>query len=101
MTLFIVMTFAGPGLGRSGLTIQTEILFLNSMIGSIVSGFLELKKTWRWTFYVLIWLAAVTEVLMFTIPETLPSVILLNEARRTQNPEIRDRKYPRSCRSNG
>ncbi|KAE9371750.1 MFS general substrate transporter [Stipitochalara longipes BDJ] len=63
MVLFSVMTFVGPALGP------------------VVSGFLELKKSWRWTFYVLLWLAGITEIFLFTIPETLPSIILLNKAR--------------------
>ncbi|TGO39917.1 hypothetical protein BHYA_0045g00110 [Botrytis hyacinthi] len=64
MALFSMMTFAGPALGP------------------VISGFLELKKDWRWNFYVILWLAAITELLMFTIPETLPSKILVNKARR-------------------
>lgn len=36
MILFATMTFVGPALGP------------------VVSGFLQLKKTWRWTFYVLL-----------------------------------------------
>jgi DHA1 family multidrug resistance protein-like MFS transporter len=64
MAVFSMMTFVGPALGP------------------VVSGFLELKKDWRWNFYVLLWLAGATEVLMFTIPETLPSVVLMNKARR-------------------
>lgn len=71
MILFSIMTFVGPALGP------------------VVSGFLELKESWRWTFYVLLWLAGVTELLLFTIPETLPSIILLNKAReiRKDSPE--------------
>ncbi|KAI9684988.1 MAG: hypothetical protein M1822_005380 [Bathelium mastoideum] len=64
MALFSMMTFIGPSLGP------------------VISGFLQLKEDWRWNFYVLLWLAAGTELLMFTIPETLPSVVLLNKARR-------------------
>ncbi|CAD6441815.1 a885c55f-be78-4de0-9c0c-bf4f920501b5 [Sclerotinia trifoliorum] len=64
MALFSMMTFAGPALGP------------------VISGFLELKKDWRWNFYVMLWLAGVTEILMFTIPETLPSKLLVNKARR-------------------
>ncbi|KAF7961113.1 hypothetical protein EAE96_000780 [Botrytis aclada] len=64
MALFSMMTFAGPALGP------------------VISGFLELKKDWRWNFYVILWLAGITELLMFTIPETLPSKILVNKARR-------------------
>ena len=64
MILFIVATFAGPALGP------------------VVAGFLELKKTWRWTFYVLLWLAGATEILLLTIPETLPAAVLENKAQR-------------------
>jgi len=49
---------------------------------------LELKEDWRWNFYVLLWFAGITEVLMFTIPETLPSVILLHKARRIRRERI-------------
>lgn len=64
MNLFSVATFMGPALGP------------------IVAGFLQLKESWRWSFYVLLWLAGGTEVFLFTIPETLPSIILLNKARK-------------------
>ena len=66
MAVFSMMTFVGPALGP------------------VVSGFLELKEDWRWNFYVLLWFAGVTECLMFTIPETLPSVVLLNKAHRVR-----------------
>lgn len=71
MILFSIMTFVGPALGP------------------VISGFLELKKSWRWTFYVLLWLAGVTEVLLLTVPETLSSMVLLKKARR-----VRGRKRP-------
>lgn len=64
MATFSMMTFVGPALGP------------------VISGFLELKENWRWSFYVLLFLGAFTEILMFTIPETLPSIVLLNKARR-------------------
>ncbi len=70
MAVFSMMTFVGPALGP------------------VVSGFLELKENWRWNFYVLLWLAGITEVLMFTIPETLPPVVLLNKARRIRAVKI-------------
>ena len=56
--------------------------FIGPALGPVVSGFLELDETWRWNFYVLLWLGAFTLLLMFTIPETLPSAILQNKARR-------------------
>lgn len=40
---------------------------------------------WRWTFYVLLWLAGVTEAFMLTLPETLASIILLKRARKMRN----------------
>jgi MFS transporter, DHA1 family, multidrug resistance protein len=57
MAVFAMMTFIGPALGP------------------VVGGFLELKENWRWMFYVLIMLAGVTIILLFTIPETLPRYV--------------------------
>ncbi|RDW57651.1 hypothetical protein BP5796_12452 [Coleophoma crateriformis] len=70
MALFACMTFAGPALGP------------------VVSGFLELKEDWRWNFYVLLWMGGFTEIVMFTIPETLPSQVLTNKARRIRRLKI-------------
>ncbi|TKA28618.1 hypothetical protein B0A50_02945 [Salinomyces thailandicus] len=70
MALFSMMTFIGPALGP------------------VISGFLELKKDWRWNFYVLLWLAAFTLLIMWTLPETLPSQVLLNKARRIRAAKI-------------
>ncbi|KAJ9614382.1 hypothetical protein H2200_002518 [Cladophialophora chaetospira] len=79
MAIFSMMTFCGPA------------------IGPVISGFLELKEDWRWSFYVLLWLGGVSELLMFTIPETLPSIVLLNKARRlraTGVPEYQNIQAP-------
>ncbi|KAI7217711.1 MFS transporter [Hortaea werneckii] len=70
MALFSMMTFIGPALGP------------------VISGFLELKKDWRWNFYVLLWLAAGTILIMWSLPETLPSIVLLNKARRIRRAKI-------------
>ncbi|CAK3892116.1 MFS general substrate transporter [Lecanosticta acicola] len=70
MVTFSMMTFAGPALGP------------------VVSGFLELTENWRWSFYVLLWLAAATMIPMFTIPETLPSQVLTNKAKRIRAAKI-------------
>ncbi|KAK0111172.1 hypothetical protein ONS95_001548 [Cadophora gregata] len=70
MALFSMMTFIGPA------------------IGPVIGGFLELKEDWRWIFYVMLWFAGVTEVLMFTIPETLPPIVLLNKARRLRKLKV-------------
>jgi MFS family permease len=68
--LFSVCTFAGPALSP------------------IISGFFQLTLNWRWSFYVLIWLAFPTLLLMLTIPETLPSQVLLNKARRLRRAKV-------------
>lgn len=70
MAVFAVMTFAGPALGP------------------VISGFLELKENWRWNFYVLLWLGGVSALLLFTLPETLPQVVLLNKARRIRRLKV-------------
>lgn len=70
MALFSCMTFIGPALGP------------------VISGFLQLTEDWRWSFYVLLWLAAGTIPLMLTIPETLPSQVLMNKARRIRRAKI-------------
>lgn len=75
MALFSCMTFVGPALGP------------------VVSGFLELTKDWRWNFYVLLWMGGVTEVLMFTIPETLPSAVLINKARRIRATGVEEYRH--------
>ncbi|KEF55272.1 uncharacterized protein A1O9_08926 [Exophiala aquamarina CBS 119918] len=79
MAVFSMMTFVGPA------------------VGPVISGFLELKKDWRWSFYVLLWLGGFTELLMFTIPETFPSTVLVNKARRlraTGIPEYQNIQAP-------
>ncbi|KAM3419232.1 hypothetical protein BST61_g5172 [Cercospora zeina] len=70
MVVFSMMTFAGPALGP------------------VVSGFLELKKDWRWAFYVLLWLSALTLVPLFTIPETFPEQVLVNKAKRIRRAKV-------------
>ncbi|KAK4629332.1 Major facilitator superfamily multidrug transporter mdrA [Fulvia fulva] len=76
MALFSVMVFVGPALGP------------------VISGFLQLKKDWRWVFYVLLWAAGGTMPLMFTIPETHPGQILTNKAKRLRRSGLRDVKAP-------
>lgn len=64
MAIFMVATFCGPALGP------------------VVAGFLQVTKSWRWCFYVLLWLGSLTEVFVITIPETLPKVVLAKKAKR-------------------
>lgn len=70
MAIFSVMTFAGPALGP------------------VTAGFLQLTENWRWSFYVLLWLGFVSLLLLFTIPETLPSIVLLNKAKRIRRAKV-------------
>lgn len=70
MAVFSMMTFIGPAMGP------------------VTSGFLQLTKNWRWNFYELLWLAAVTLLLLFTIPETLPQQVLLNKAKRIRRAKV-------------
>jgi DHA1 family multidrug resistance protein-like MFS transporter len=70
MALFAMMTFIGPALGP------------------VTSGFLELTEDWRWGFFVLIWFAAVSAVLMLTIPETYGPAILMSKAKRVRQKNI-------------
>lgn len=50
-------------------------------LGPIISGFLELKLNWRWSFYVMLWLGIPSAILMFTIPETHAPTILYEKAK--------------------
>ncbi|QIX01698.1 hypothetical protein AMS68_007215 [Peltaster fructicola] len=70
MSVFSMMTFIGPALGP------------------VISGFLQLTEDFRWNFYVLLMLSAPTLLLMFTLPETLPSQVLVNKAKRIRRAKI-------------
>lgn len=78
----------GPVERGNAMAVFSVVLFVGPALGPVVSGFLKLKKDWRWNFYVLLWLGGVTELLMFTIPETLPAVVLTNKARRIRAAKI-------------
>lgn len=70
MAMFACITFAGPA------------------IGPVIAGFLELKETWRWVYYVLLWLGAGTLFLLVTLPETHPPTVLTNKAKRIRQLRI-------------
>lgn len=70
MAMFACITFAGPA------------------IGPVIAGFLELKETWRWVYYVLLWLGAGTLFLLVTFPETHPPTVLTNKAKRIRKLRI-------------
>lgn len=62
--------------------------FVGPSVSPVAAGFLQLKENWRWSIYMLIWLAFGTMILMFTLPETLPSQVLVNKARRIRKAKI-------------
>ncbi|CAM1511812.1 Fc.00g093250.m01.CDS01 [Cosmosporella sp. VM-42] len=64
------------------------MVWIGPALGPVISGFLELKKDWRWSFYVLLWLGGLTALAMFTIPETHGPTILLSKARRIRKAKI-------------
>lgn len=70
MALFVAMVWIGPALGP------------------VVAGFLELKKDWKWSFYVLLWLGGFTMITMLLIPETHAPTILLHKAKRIRAAKI-------------
>ena len=70
LAIFSMITFAGPGISPS------------------VAGFLQLTMNWRWTFYVLLFMGGITLLFLFTIPETHPSTVLTNKARRIRRLQI-------------
>ncbi|BFZ53138.1 hypothetical protein PYCC9005_000161 [Savitreella phatthalungensis] len=70
MAIFSLMTFVGPALGP------------------VISGFIQLKLSWEWSFYVLLWLGGLTIILLLTIPETYGPTILLHKARRLRASKV-------------
>lgn len=60
-------------------------------LAPLISGFISMNTTWRWTFWVAFILAVVTLPLVFTMPETYQPVILrqraamLREVAQTDN----------------
>ncbi|KIV97274.1 hypothetical protein PV10_01042 [Exophiala mesophila] len=87
----------GPVERGVGMALFSSMTFVGPALGPLVSGFLQLTRSWRWNFYVLLWLGGITELMMFTMPETLPSAVLINKARRlraTGIPEYRELQAP-------
>ncbi|RFU74909.1 benomyl methotrexate resistance [Trichoderma arundinaceum] len=66
----------------NAMTLYSAVVWIGPALGPVVAGFLQLKKNWRWTFYVLLWLGGVSWALMISIPETHTPTILLDKARR-------------------
>ncbi|PKS08103.1 hypothetical protein jhhlp_005378 [Lomentospora prolificans] len=54
----------------------SAMTWLGTALGPVVGGFMELKKDWRWTFYVLLWLGGGSALFLLLIPETHGPTIL-------------------------
>lgn len=66
----------------------SAMVWIGPALGPVVAGFLELKKDWRWSFYVLLWLGGLSALIMLTIPETYGPTILVTKARRIRKAKI-------------
>lgn len=56
--------------------------WVGPVLGPIISGFMQLIMDWRWAMYVAIWSGVLAMPLMFTLPETHGSSILIAKAKR-------------------
>ncbi|KAM0255249.1 hypothetical protein ACHAQJ_005957 [Trichoderma viride] len=63
-------------------------LWIGPSLGPVIAGFLQLKKDWRWSFYVLLMLGGATGLLMLTIPETHAPTVLRHKAQRIRKAKI-------------
>ena len=66
----------------------SALVYVGPALGPVVAGFLQLKKSWEWSFYVLLWLGGVSALFMLTIPETHGPTILVHKARRVRAAKI-------------
>lgn len=66
----------------------SAMIWIGPSVSPVISGFLELHKDWRWSFYVLLWLGGASALVMLTIPETHAPTILRHKARRIRSMKI-------------
>jgi multidrug resistance protein len=66
----------------------STMVWIGPALGPVISGFLELKKDWQWSFYVLLMVGAFSELMLLTIPETHGPTILITKARRVRKLKI-------------
>ncbi|KAH8196472.1 hypothetical protein TruAng_009370 [Truncatella angustata] len=78
----------GPVERGNAMAVFSMMVWVGPALGPVVAGFLELTKNWRWSFYVLLWLAGGTSIIMFTIPETFGPAILVQRAKRIRKSKI-------------
>ncbi|KAJ4154105.1 hypothetical protein LMH87_010568 [Akanthomyces muscarius] len=65
----------------------STMVWIGPAVGPVVAGFLQLTKGdegWRWCFWMLLWLGAFTMLLVITIPETYPPIVLMQKAKRAR-----------------
>ncbi|TQV93185.1 benomyl/methotrexate resistance protein [Cordyceps javanica] len=65
----------------------STMVWIGPAVGPVVAGFLQLTKGdegWRWCFWMLLWLGAATMLLVVTIPETYPPIVLMQKAKRAR-----------------
>ncbi|KAM3414303.1 hypothetical protein BST61_g10956 [Cercospora zeina] len=81
----------------------TIAIFTGPTLGPVVAGFLQLKKESRWFFYVLLWLGGATLPCVFLLPETRPTIVLVQKAKRIrkQDPTQKDLQAPAEAEGEG
>jgi len=84
----VLVDIWGPAERGNAMAVFSMMTFIGPAVSPVISGFIQLKLNWRWSFYVLLMLAALTLIPMITIPETLPSQVLLNKAKRVRRLQI-------------
>lgn len=72
----------------NALALFSSLTWLGTSLGPVVAGFVELKKDWQWSFFVLLWLGGASAVVMFLIPETHAPTILLRKAQAVRKAKI-------------
>lgn len=60
----------------------STMVWIGPALAPVISGFLELTEDWRWSFYVILILAGVTEICLLTLPETYGPTLLRAKAKR-------------------
>lgn len=66
----------------NSMAVFSAMVWIGPALGPVISGFLELTRDWRWSFYVLLWLGGASWLVMLTIPETHGPTILRLKAQR-------------------
>ncbi|KAF5665846.1 major facilitator superfamily transporter [Fusarium heterosporum] len=66
----------------------SAMVWVGPALGPVIAGFLELKKDWQWSFFVLIWLGGASAIVMLTIPETHAPTLLVKKARRIRKAKV-------------